>query len=100
MIWDPSQIRVAMYIRVCMHGRTNYEELTTRNRWPVAEHKCTENVCTENGVQDVLCTQRERSHKLRVLFFGVLQPVLFVHSCAGGNRRILQNMDNLNDNSA
>ncbi len=25
-----------------MHGRTNYEELTTRNRLPVAEHKCTD----------------------------------------------------------
>jgi hypothetical protein len=35
----------------------------------------------------ILCTHRARSHKLRVLFFGVLQPVLFVHSCAGGNRR-------------
>jgi hypothetical protein len=47
-----------------------------------------ERVYRGNGVQDVLCTFRARSHKLRVLFFGVLQPVLFVHSCAGGNRRI------------
>jgi len=42
-----------------MHGRTKYEELTTRNRHSVAEHKCTENVCTEEMVYRAYCVHTE-----------------------------------------
>ena len=42
-----------------MHGRTKYEELTTRNRHSAAEHKCTENVCTEETVYRTYCVHSE-----------------------------------------
>ena len=42
-----------------MHGRTKYEELTTRNRHSAAEHKCTENVCTEETVYRTYCVHTE-----------------------------------------
>ncbi len=64
--------------------RTDHDEQVFSRRAQVYR----ECVYRRNGVQGVLCTHSARSHNLRVLFFGVLQPVLFVHSCASGNRRI------------